>query len=609
MELVPLTRGLVCRAVEAYGRAWTTQDSDLIARLFTEDAVYVERVFDASATMRGRQAIRAYWDRQICGKQSGIAFRHADSEMVLDPDRRVAVVTWLAEFDNVRRLRGDASEKKVRFVQVAKLHFSDDATQITYLEEYAQGASGSKFNWPQAGLDEHATPGTLLRRMIRGDPGAFATVGKAAVCKGCQETFPSRAQLFKHLRRSNGCGVDAVTGASVSNAAFDPPSVAGKPQLRKVGVSVSYWRWRPRGEAGEPVGDGGHFSTDALQVALAVRLTSAYRRAFPKFASANIGGDALTVLWAAPPHRARQACINVASVLLPKSLVESADDCAEIGRRWDKALSQAPEELENADMVVRIRACHPLPRAFSPRHMSECERYFGIVRVRELISGPAFRGLVASNGDHSEGASAPVRVALHSRLHEFARFFSGSTHSFHNFTTMSAQAISAGKKKMTLRLSRVRAAALPAPWQDDWICIKMTVRHLLRGMLGKVMGAIVALVRGDLGLDDVKAALRAGPGETTATEEKEGGGGSGEFGAAAALQQLHLVSGTTPMPMFPEHRIVLVSPAMPRFESKAKLKFCLGKSYFRETSWGEGVVEEVIKATLAEASADLCLEM
>jgi hypothetical protein len=73
----PLTRALVCRAVDIYGLAWTGQDSSLIASLFAEDAVYVERVFDASATMRGRAAIRAYWDRQICGKQSGIAFRHA----------------------------------------------------------------------------------------------------------------------------------------------------------------------------------------------------------------------------------------------------------------------------------------------------------------------------------------------------------------------------------------------------------------------------------------------------------------------------------------------------------------------------------------------------
>ena len=76
-KMQPLTRALVCRAVDIYGLAWTGQDSSLIASLFAEDAVYVERVFDASATMRGRAAIRAYWDRQICGKQSGIAFRHA----------------------------------------------------------------------------------------------------------------------------------------------------------------------------------------------------------------------------------------------------------------------------------------------------------------------------------------------------------------------------------------------------------------------------------------------------------------------------------------------------------------------------------------------------
>ena len=187
-QVVPLTRPLVCRAVDTYGRAWTTQDSELIASLFTEDAIYVERVFDASATMRGRAAIRTYWERQICGKQSGIMFRHAKDEMVLDAEQRVAVVTWLAEFDNFRHLRGnEKGGKKVRFVQVAKLHFSDDATQITYLEEYAQGASGSKFNWPCAGIDESSTPDLVLRRMMRGEPGAFATMGKAAVCTGCRK--------------------------------------------------------------------------------------------------------------------------------------------------------------------------------------------------------------------------------------------------------------------------------------------------------------------------------------------------------------------------------------------------------------------------------------
>jgi len=47
---------------------------------------------------------------------------------------RVAVVKWLAEFDNFRVKRADKAEKRVRFCQVAKLHFSDDASEITYLE-------------------------------------------------------------------------------------------------------------------------------------------------------------------------------------------------------------------------------------------------------------------------------------------------------------------------------------------------------------------------------------------------------------------------------------------------------------------------------------------
>ena len=37
--VVPLTRQHVCDAVDAYGVAWTTQDPERIAQLFSEDAV------------------------------------------------------------------------------------------------------------------------------------------------------------------------------------------------------------------------------------------------------------------------------------------------------------------------------------------------------------------------------------------------------------------------------------------------------------------------------------------------------------------------------------------------------------------------------------------
>ena len=45
-----LARNTVIYAVNEYGKAWTTQDADRIAALFTEDAVYVERAFDRNGT-------------------------------------------------------------------------------------------------------------------------------------------------------------------------------------------------------------------------------------------------------------------------------------------------------------------------------------------------------------------------------------------------------------------------------------------------------------------------------------------------------------------------------------------------------------------------------
>ena len=53
-----LARNTVIHAVNEYGAAWTTQDADRIAALFTEDAVYVERAFDRNGTFVGREQIR-----------------------------------------------------------------------------------------------------------------------------------------------------------------------------------------------------------------------------------------------------------------------------------------------------------------------------------------------------------------------------------------------------------------------------------------------------------------------------------------------------------------------------------------------------------------------
>ena len=87
---------------------------------------------------------------QICGKQTSIRFRHVERDLVIDSTRPVAVVKWLAEFDNFREKRADKAEKLVRFCQVARLEFRGE--QICYLEEYGQSVSGPGARWPPLGM-------------------------------------------------------------------------------------------------------------------------------------------------------------------------------------------------------------------------------------------------------------------------------------------------------------------------------------------------------------------------------------------------------------------------------------------------------------------------
>jgi uncharacterized protein (TIGR02246 family) len=59
--------------LERYKQAWETRDASLAGALFTEDATYHEKPFDAP--MQGRPAIEAYWTRVTAG-QSDIHFTY-----------------------------------------------------------------------------------------------------------------------------------------------------------------------------------------------------------------------------------------------------------------------------------------------------------------------------------------------------------------------------------------------------------------------------------------------------------------------------------------------------------------------------------------------------
>ena len=145
----PISREVVTEVVKLYGQAWVNQDTSILPSIFSKDAIYIgklftchliyqfysassflhhiyyyyiERAYDTKATFKGLKAIEDYWNYQIVGKQSNIQFRHVESEMVRDIDNPIAVVKWLAEFDNRRENRvGESSDKtykRVRYVHI-----------------------------------------------------------------------------------------------------------------------------------------------------------------------------------------------------------------------------------------------------------------------------------------------------------------------------------------------------------------------------------------------------------------------------------------------------------------------------------------------------------
>jgi hypothetical protein len=74
--------------LERYRRAWIGRDADAASQLFTEDASYREKPFEAPFV--GRAAIRDYWAR-VTASQTSVELRYG--QPVVD-GRRLAVEWW-----------------------------------------------------------------------------------------------------------------------------------------------------------------------------------------------------------------------------------------------------------------------------------------------------------------------------------------------------------------------------------------------------------------------------------------------------------------------------------------------------------------------------------
>lgn len=116
---MPLTKADVRKVIDAYLRAWMTQDPDLIVTLFTPTATYHERVLEQPI-----RDIREYWQTKVVQQQANI-----EAELLnLYLDGTTAIAEWEACFDDLVA----GHHKRMR--EVAILEF--DGQQIASLREY-----------------------------------------------------------------------------------------------------------------------------------------------------------------------------------------------------------------------------------------------------------------------------------------------------------------------------------------------------------------------------------------------------------------------------------------------------------------------------------------
>lgn len=532
--VAPLSREVVIAAVAEYGMAWTTQDPDRIAALFTAEAVYVERAFDRKATFRGRDKIKRYWEYQICGKQSNIRFRHIESEMVIDAERPVAVVKWLAEFDNHRENRAEKAKKRVRFCQMAKLHFhlEKGRTQIAYLEEYAQSIPITKSERSPV-LD---ASDESLWAQVRMEP----IVPTPVACDRCSVTFPSRTKLFEHLRttdsRSNDADgqLDCVPNTNILNQRKND-------DLCTVCFSVTY--------------SDASTVTDQLSSTLSALVMDHDE-------TASI--VAPTLSWAVPPELSYTAIVNVAAAKLPRHLVKRLSIDQLFVRRLNELGRDLPLTQDTAKIIVH--ATGVTDRMFTSSRR-EFERYaafipWSLLQTTAIERLPQNKTMTQRPNPSSKwrmafettSAAKFVDSSVARRIKDGGRIISnivqGCDEESNTGTALHVNDFEAVRTKV-----RVRTSTMKEPWQK--MChISISMRQSFPKCVERLVGLLVAYTR------------------LTITEEELVAGSllvvKGDVDANA--------DNSTDLLLFPSAFVCLMGPVMTRYESKTGLSLCASTS-------------------------------
>jgi len=119
-----LSRTLVKKVIELYGKAWVDRNPELIPEIFTPDAEYTEWTFDPM--YKGLDEIKSYWKKKVVGEQSDITFKLLD--FFIDQEREVVI----AEYET--RFHVNNSPKMNHMIEIGVMQFHNG--KIHRLREY-----------------------------------------------------------------------------------------------------------------------------------------------------------------------------------------------------------------------------------------------------------------------------------------------------------------------------------------------------------------------------------------------------------------------------------------------------------------------------------------
>jgi hypothetical protein len=122
-------RARLAQWLEAYERAWRTPGTDVLAKLFTEDATYSTAPYEKAH--RGMKAIGEMWEEERFGPDE--AFKMTSEIVAVEGDTGVARVTVLYEEAEQKERRLHRQQKEYRDLWVVRL---DDAGRCFHFEEW-----------------------------------------------------------------------------------------------------------------------------------------------------------------------------------------------------------------------------------------------------------------------------------------------------------------------------------------------------------------------------------------------------------------------------------------------------------------------------------------